>query len=282
MKKILLLTDFTENTKAAAQTALVLSQKMHKDLILMSTYVLYPITENYVGSQWHPEVFKEIEEKSQEHIYGLKLQLEELSHTTLDTGDKQPVINTTIDVVGLGVGISDMMKKNNIELILMGTHKDKILATNHVNEVIRNAKVPVMVIPPGTNLKKVTEIIYATNYNSADIDAISYTQRIAKAFGLELKVMHVKEAGKSEVNEKDKEAFETQLKKIHASNISYQVVNGKDVSTRLTRALKTEHAGLLAMLHHHHSFFGRLVTHSDTRQLLKNNKIPMLIFPSEQ
>jgi hypothetical protein len=40
--------------------------------------------------------------------------------------------------------------------------------------------------------------------------------------GLELKVIHVKEAGKSEANEQDKGASEARLKKIHASNISYQ------------------------------------------------------------
>jgi hypothetical protein len=31
-------------------------------------------------------------------------------------------------------------------------------------------------------------------------------------------------------------------------------------------------------VHHHDSFFGRLVIHIDTNQLLKNNKILMLIF----
>jgi nucleotide-binding universal stress UspA family protein len=282
MKNIVLLTDFTENSKAAAQTALVLSQKMHKDLILMNTYVFYPTAENYVGGQWYPEVFKEIEEENQEQIYQLKLQLEELSHTTLDAGDRRPVIRTTVDIIGLSLGISDVMEKNNVEMILMGNHKDEVLATNHVNEVIRNAKVPVMVIPPGTNLKKISEIIYATDYNSGDIDAIGYTQRIAKVFGLELKVIHVKEGGKPEPNESDKNEFEDRLKRIHASNISYQVVNGKDMETRLARAVATEHAGLLAVLHHHHSLIGRLVIHSDTKQMLKNSKTPMLIFPEAQ
>jgi nucleotide-binding universal stress UspA family protein len=281
MKNILLLTDFTENTKAAAETALILSQKMHTDLILMNTYVFYPTAENYVGGPWFPEVFKEIEEENQEQIYQLKLQLEERSHTTLDAGDRRPVIRTTVDIVGLSLGIGDVMEKNNIELILMGSHQEEVLATNHVNEVIRNVKVPVMVIPQGTDLKKMTEVIYATDYNAEDINAIGYTLRIARACGFELKVIHVAEAGKSEANEKDKTAFEDRLKKIHARNMSYQVVNGKDMGSRLTRVAKMEHAGLLAMLHHHHSFFGRLISHSDTQELLKNHKMPMLIFPSK-
>jgi nucleotide-binding universal stress UspA family protein len=281
MKNILLLTDFTDHTKAAAQTALILSQKMHKDLILMNTYVFYPTAENYVGGQWYPEAFKEVEEENQEQVYQLKLQLEELSHVTLDAGDRRPVIRTSVEIVGLGLGIGDVMEKNNIELILMGPHHEETLATNHVNEVIRNLKVPVMVIPQGTSLKKITEVIYATDYNASDIDAIGYTLKIAKACGFELKVVHVAEAGKQEVNPKDKSAFEDRLKRIHARNMSYQVVNGKDMETRLTRLAKTEHAGLIAMLHHHHSFFGRLITHSNTKELLKNNKIPMLIFPSE-
>jgi len=282
MKNILLLTDFTENTKAAAQTALVLSQKMHMDLILMTTYVFYPTAENYVGGQWYPQWFEEIEEENQEQIYQLKLQLEEFSLMTLEPGDRRPVIRTRVEIVGLGLGIGDVMKKNNIDLILMGAHQDELLATNHVNEVIRNVKVPVLVMTQGTNLKKITEIIYATDYNEGDINAIGYTLKIAKAFGLELKIVHVTENGKTETNGKDKSAFEDRLKKIHASNISYQVVNGKDLETRLTRLMKTDHAGLLAMLHHHHSFLSCLICHSDTKQLLKEDKTPMLIFPSEQ
>ncbi|HEY9000719.1 MAG TPA: universal stress protein [Mucilaginibacter sp.] len=282
MKNILLLTDFTENTKAAAQTALILSQKTHMDLILMNTYVFYPTAENYVGGPWSPEVFKEVEEENQEQIYQLKVQLEDYSHTTLDAGDRRPVIRTTVEIIGLGLGIGDVMEKNNIDLIVMGAHQDEFLATNHVNEVIRRAKVPVMIIPSGTHLKKITEVVYATNYCAEDINAINYTSKMAKACGFDLKVVHVMEAGKPKVNEQDKSAFEDQLKKIHTGTISYQVVNGKDMETRLTRLMKTEHVGLLALLHHHHSFFGRLVTHSDTRQLLKNNKIPMLIFPSEE
>lgn len=281
MKNILLLTDFTENTKAAAQTALVLSQKMHMDLILMTTYVFYPTVENYVGGQWYPEWFKEIEEENQEQIYQLKLQLEEFSLMTLEPGDRRPEIRTRVEIVGLGLGIGDVMKKNNIDLIVMGAHQDELLATNHVNEVIRNVKVPVLVMTQGTNLKKMTEIIYATDYNEGDINAIGYTLKIAKAFGIELKIVHVTEIGKAEENGKDKSAFEDRLKKIHASNISYQVVNGKDMETRLTRLVKTDHAGLLAMLHHRRSFLGRVITHSDTKQLLKEDKIPMLIFPSE-
>lgn len=271
MKNILLLTDFTENTKAAAQTALVLSQKMHMDLILMTTYVFYPTAENYVGGQWYPQWFEEIEEENQEQIYQLKLQLEEFSLMTLEPGDRRPVIRTRVEIVGLGLGIGDVMKKNNIDLILMGAHQDELLATNHVNEVIRNIKVPVLVMAQGTNLKKITEIIYATDYNEDDINAIGYTLKIAKAFGIELKIVHVAETGKAEANGKDKSAFEDRLKKIYASNISYQVVNGKDMAT-----------GLLAMLHHHRSFLARLITHSDTKQLLKEDKTPMLIFPSEQ
>ncbi|MBS1520799.1 MAG: universal stress protein, partial [Bacteroidetes bacterium] len=185
------------------------------------------------------------------------------------------------EIVGLGLGIGDVMAKNNIDLILMGAHQDEFLATNHVNEVIRHAKVPVMVIPQGLNLNKVTEIVYATDYNTGDINAIGYTLKIAKAFGIDLKIVHVRENSKPETNAKDRTSFEYRLQKIHANNISYQVVNGKDMETRLTRLVKTEHAGLLAMLHHHHSFFGRLVNHSDTKQLQKNNKLPMLIFPSE-
>ncbi|MBS1532254.1 MAG: hypothetical protein JSU01_18275 [Bacteroidetes bacterium] len=80
----------------------------------------------------------------------------------------------------------------------------------------------------------------------------------------------------------DRTVFEDAFKHIRNKRISYQVIHGKDPIKRLLIMSKTEHSGLLAVLHHHHSFFGRLLTHSDTQELLNDQKIPVLIFPAKE
>lgn len=70
-----------------------------------------------------------------------------------------------------------------------------------------------MTTPQGSNPKKITEVIYATDYNAGDINAINYTLKIARRAGFELKAVHVTEVGKPEPDEKDKNAFEDELKK---------------------------------------------------------------------
>lgn len=282
MKNILLLTDFSKNAKAAAATALTLSQKLHTDLLLLNTYVFYPTPENYVGGLWPIELFKEIEEDSQERLFELKRQLEELSPKTLEPGDRLPVIGTEVESTALTFGIGDVMEKNKIELIVMGAHDEEALGKNHVNDLIGYTKCPVLVVPPAADLKKAKEIVYATDYSFQDIGAIGYLAKIARAFALEMKVVHVAEPGEKAAEERDKMIFENHLKKIHNGPISYHVIRGEEVVKRLLRMITSEHAGLLAMLHRQQSLFGKLFMHSDTKELLKSKKIPVLVFPTKE
>lgn len=281
MKNILLLTDFSENSKAASETALALSQKLHTNLLLLNAFTFYPTAENYVGSQWYPEMFRETEEASQERLYALKGKLEELSPKTLGPGDRQPIIHTDVEAFGLKSGVIDILEKNHIELIVMGSHDEGAFKANHANSVIGTVKTPVLVVPAGTNLKQATEVIYATDYDLEDIDAISFLVKIAKAFDLAIKVVHVT-GSKSNNRETDKAAFEAYLEKFHSARVTYDVINGKDLASRLLRLTKTEHASLLAMLHHQHSFLGGIFSHSDSKDLLKYKKIPVLIFPANE
>ncbi|MBS1532265.1 MAG: universal stress protein, partial [Bacteroidetes bacterium] len=191
MKNILLLTDFSENAKAAAETALTLSQKLHTNLLLLNTFVFYPVAENYVGGQWFPELYKEQEEENQERLYQLKLELEELSLTTLEPGDRRPVIATQVEDIGPHFGLADVLEKNRIELVVMGTHEEEAFGKNHVSNVIRSARLPVLVVPPGADLNKTTRAIYATDYDLQDIDAISWLAKIAKGLHEEINVVHV-------------------------------------------------------------------------------------------
>ncbi|HVS92843.1 MAG TPA: universal stress protein [Mucilaginibacter sp.] len=282
MKNILMLTDFSKNGRAAAEAALILSQKLHTNLLLVNTFVFYPVTENYVGGQWYPDWFKEKEEESQERLYQLRRQLEEFGTKTIEPGDRQPVISTQVEDMGLGVSIADVTEKNNIDLIVMGSHDDEVFWQNHVNEVIRSAKLPVLVVPPHTDLKRINKAVYATDYNLQDIGAITFLAKIARGLNLKIEVVHVSEGEEGYKEQRDRGAFEDHFKKIHNGHISYTVNTGHGLAQELAKMAKAGHAGLLAVLHHHHSFFGRLITHSDTRELLDEQKIPLLIFPAKE
>ncbi|MBS1527270.1 MAG: universal stress protein [Bacteroidetes bacterium] len=282
MKNILMLTDFSKNAKAAAETALILSQKLHTNLLLVNTFVFYPVTENYGGMQWYPDWFKEKEEESQERLYQLRRQLEEFGLKTLDEGDRRPVINTQAEDMGIGLSITDVTEKNNIDLIVIGSHDDEVFWQNHVNEVIRGAKLPVLVVPPQTDLKRITKAIYATDYDSEDIGAITHLAKIAKVLHWEVEVVHVSEPRERDKEDRDRAVFENHLKEIQNNRISYTVNTGHGLVLGLSKMVKSGHAGLLAVLHHHHSFFGRLLTHSDTRELLNEQRIPLLIFPAKE
>jgi hypothetical protein len=49
VKKILVLTDFSANATCAAEAGLILSGKLHTDLLLFNTYIDYATMPSYGG-----------------------------------------------------------------------------------------------------------------------------------------------------------------------------------------------------------------------------------------
>lgn len=112
--------------------------------------------------------------------------------------------------------IVEYAKKNEADLIIMGTHGagnaiNKAWGSN-TSQVIKNAHCPVLAIPEGTSFHTTQNIAYATNFDSKDIESITQLAIVAAATNSKLHCVHIN-LFNGEVNEDEGKAFEAQLKK---------------------------------------------------------------------
>jgi hypothetical protein len=87
MKNVLVLTDFSQNSYAAAEAGLLLAGKLHADLLLFHTYINYQTITSYGGGGWIVDEFTE--RKHQDRI-GLQTMTEGLESISdqLDPEDR--------------------------------------------------------------------------------------------------------------------------------------------------------------------------------------------------
>jgi hypothetical protein len=106
------------------------------------------------------------------------------------TGNRATAIPvTTLSINGSISNMADTLSadKDNF-LIIMGTHNkdrlDDVLAGNSVDEMIDRSDVPVLLIPPGTNIEPIRKFAFATDLGAIDRDLPAFYKlvHIARIF----------------------------------------------------------------------------------------------------
>lgn len=284
MKSILVLTDFSDNSEHAAELGVSLSAKLSTNLLLFNTYVTNSAIP-YVGESWVAEDIFWGDDDSKDNLNklagSLKIEVEKLGPE-----DYKPVIYCDNGEGKLGVIIPEIIRKHHVEMILMGARAfnpdDDGLFGSDLNSTIQKSSRPVLVVPPKINVDELNKVIFASDFDESDMLAIHYLAKLSKLLNFELEIIHVINADKAGKEKSQKEIeLEEQVSQLKSLKITYHNIKGNDVAENILRIYKESGAGLLAMVHHQHSFIMRMLHHSTTKKILDNQEVPLMIFPSK-
>lgn len=284
MKTILVLTDFSENATHAAASAVLLGAKLRANILLFHNYQSLPVTPFYAGGAMVAGESEWFADESKKHLAELQQKLEPLIET-LDEDDMQPHIYSQSDEGNLVENIKSLNNKKDIELIVMGSRSrdpiDHFFFGSETTSVIHQAKCPVLIIPPKNDLHNLNKIVFATDFDKGDFDAINYLIKIGKLFDTEIEIIHVVEPGDTTQVKTEKETiFREHVAHLKYPKIAYRKIIGNDVVKRLNRLCKETGTGLLAMVHQHHYLFVRMLKHSITKEMIIDQNLPLMVFPS--
>ena len=272
MKKILFPTDFSNVANNAFVHALGLAKLVHGELILLHTYEL-PIIDNQFAPQNYKEVFDSLEfanfDKFKDEIPKLR-QLAivnncehiKMSHMLMD-GD-------------LMYNVKEIIKKENIDFVVMGTSgasgwKEMFLGTN-TGEAIANLSVPVLSIPESAKYSKIETIGFTTRFREKDKEALSNVIKIAKSAGAKVKCLYVetKNSDNTEATYKD---WEEHFKQ---DPVQFFIIPNDKVNETIEEFITHQNIDVLAMLTYKRSFFQWMFTTSFTEKMSYHCNIPIL------
>lgn len=286
MKKILVLADLSENTSHLTKAAVMLAKKLHADILLFNNYQVISVTSFYGAGPYVGRDETWWEQECRTKLDKLGVAVQQSIHRSLPGEKWQPRVFTQSDEGNFGDNVNSIIARKDIELVIMGGSTESsfehLLFGDKVRSVIDHASCAVLIIPFGSELNKVENVIFTTEFESSDIKAVHYLTDLGKELHYQLNIVHINVMGHSESSEMErKQIFPSMLQDLDYAGLSHSEVRGKELVERLLRLSLDQGADLIALVHRHDSLIMRMIRQSITGQVLEKQTLPVIVFPGQ-
>ena len=284
MKTILVLTDFSENSKGAAEVAAVLADKMKAEIILFNAFIKMPLAATVDTVPWPKSYYDRIKAESNKKLETEFARLQK----TFSEHHYQPeqITIKSLNAEGaLEENVERIIKEKSVALIVMGARNKKtgnFLFGSNINEVLNKVNCPVLIVPKSCKALKLKTVIFATDLGAEDIGALNWVVGFTEGFKSHIHVSHVQQPDLwiPDFEKEDRiDQFVHQVTKLNAANVSYKTLEGNFIVNELLRFSKEVHADLITLMHRKHSLFWRLLHENPCSDLINYQRNLLLIMP---
>lgn len=284
MKTILVLTDFSKNSRNAAEAAVATADKMGgANILLFHAYLKPPFMPSTEFAAWPPEYYSGIKEDS---IIQTKKECRRLERFLLNQKISPGKIIISYEHAEGTVAehLMPLISKKDVMLTVMGGRENTtgdFLFGNVINSVISKSACPTLIVSH-KQLMNIKNIIFATDLDIIDIEAIKYLAELSKSLHFHLHICHVSSPPVflPDFNEEDKAAaFRYAMAKLEFEDISYHNLQGGHIVKELESFAQKINSDLLVFANRKHSFFWQIFHSSPSKALIRHHKNSLLILP---
>ncbi len=274
MKKILVPTDFSKSSEYASKLASKLAKKANSEVHLLHMVELPTgIVDMGAGTNFSiPESM----------LYIRKVR-DRLIDYKRDFFPKNKSVKHAIRFQNPFDGITDYSKKNDINLIVMGTkgHTDleEILIGSNTEKVVRNSEIPVIVTKKDGEDFKPKKLVFASSFKPNKNKAFEHFLAFANNFeNSKIYLLKVNTPQKFENTQDTNDRVENFIAKYELKNYSINVYNDSSVEKGILNFSNKINADIIALATHGRSGLSHIFNGSITKNLSKNAIKPMLTF----
>tara|TARA_R110002049_G_scaffold279096_1_gene457976 strand:+ start:1390 stop:2232 length:843 start_codon:yes stop_codon:yes gene_type:complete len=275
MKNILYATDYSQNSVAALRLAHLLTKKFDAKLFVMHVFDI-PITLSTVSIS---HIKKEKRLLIENHNKLKEFCTEHLG----DTWEGCSIDFIVEENASVVQGILENATKHEVDLIVVGTKgtsavKDFLLGSA-TTAMIKKAPCALLAVPAMSPLEDFKTMVYATDFEQADIFAINKLVRIAKKFNALIRIVHISTPGEY-AGDQQMEWFKEMLKqKVIHGKMEFDLILEEDIFIGLTKYLDKSNARLFAMLERKDSsFYQRFLKTDKVKKMISDTTIPLISF----
>ena len=278
MKRILLPTDFSDNSWNAIKYALQLFKDEECTFYLLNTYkpIVYHV-EFALASSTHLELGDILKKASKKGLEDINSRINKEFNNPKHIFSQLSSFNTLIDE------IKQLHKGHVMDFIIMGTKgatgaKEILFGSNTVH-VFKNAKCPVLAIPDEFVFERPHEILFPSDYEVDFQDKhIQPILDIATAYKARVHILNASYGyDLSEKQEQNKQKLASYFQNI--AHLFHSVSN-QNVPEAITNFQLKTRINLLTMINNKHSFFENLFFKKTINQIGFHLKIPFLVIQS--
>lgn len=276
MTRILLPTDFSDNSFEAIRYALLVHKNVKCTFYLLHTYSLPVYYADYpMGGPTQLELGDVLKDSSMTQLEKLKSRLEDQYGNPKHAFMVHTAFNTLLSE------ISELVEAKNIDLIVLGTKgatgaKEILFGTNAVH-VIKKAKCPVIVVPPKFEYDAPKEILFPTDYEiEYKKEKFEALLAITQEHKSRINVMHVRTG--YDLND-EQEKHKAQLEKLLGNNALFHEVPDNGIIAAVNQFQVKTTINLLVMVQNKHAFMERLFIEPVIKKIGFHVTVPFMVLP---
>ncbi|MCA0932771.1 universal stress protein [Lutimonas saemankumensis] len=275
MKKILLPTDFSENSINAIEYATELFKDIPCKFYVLNVFKI-PYLANEELMEHNATQLAALEEEMYDHS------IEEMNRL-LEKIPENPKHNyeTISDYNLFSLAVHQVVSEKEIELIIMGTKgatgaKEIFIGSNTSDVIMRNA-CNVIAIPENHSFKFPKEIVFPTDfmirYSPEDLEPLL---DLANKFESSVRVVHFSESDILEEDQiENKRVLDSFLKNV---NHQYYTLSNDDFEEGINCFVQSRaNIDLIMIIGRHYGFFERLFLKPKVRTLSFHTKVPLFV-----
>lgn len=272
MKRILVPTDFSKHAEHALKVAAQIAKKNNAEIYLLHMLDL-PHEGSDAQSEGHaiPEIMffkKRAEEK-----------LDEVSNAGYLAGIE---ISQIIKLESTFTGIIDISKKNEIDLIVMGSHgangfKEMIIGSN-TEKVVRTSEIPVLVIKKEIEDFNVNKFVFASDFSDEVSKTFEKAVSFANKFGSHLHLVSINTPNNFKSTAVAEKIMSDFVSKFQINSYSTHLYNDVNIEKGILNFANSIDADLIGMSTHGRRGLAHFFNGSISEDLVNHSVRPVVTF----
>lgn len=273
MKKILVPTDFSEYALNALFVAFRLAKRFGAELLLVNAYNV-----PHSGASIMVSLDDIIRKDSEDGMAALVNRIKEIEEF------KDVTFNTEIQHGALADVLLDVIKKENIDMVIMGTKgaggvTGKLFGSN-TSHMMNSIGVPLLVIPKHLSVDTIDEVVLATDLHlSSDSKVLRFLMELIDEFDSHLSLVNVR----ANIPVHTDEIIGQDLKELLSGvKHTFYVEENEDIFLGIESFLSKNKVDLLVVVPKEHKIMDRIFKKSVSTEITKSTDIPLLVIHEEE
>ncbi|MGO4904638.1 universal stress protein [Flavobacterium sp. W20_MBD1_R3] len=272
MKRILVPTDFSEHAEKALKAAAFIAKKTKSEIFLLHLLELpNQMIDSVTESNHIPEVMLLIKKANE----------------TLQKIREQPflkgiTVTASIQFERAFSGILSFNKKNEIDLIIMGSHGtsgiEEILIGSNTEKVVRLSEIPVLVIKKELNELKFKNFVFASDFSKETRKPFKKMIAFSKIFDANLFLVMICTPNSFKTTSIAEKVMGDFIADFDVPNYSIHLFNDANIENGITNFAKTIDADLIGLCTHGRTGFAHFFNGSISEDLVNHENKPVITF----
>ncbi|WP_316932918.1 universal stress protein [Aquimarina atlantica] len=274
IKSILVPTDFSKQAESALKVAAQIAKKNNAKIYLLHILEL-PMHLTDLMSSGAPG-------PAPEAVFFMKQTHKKFEEVLNQDYLKDIDVIETVNFEDVLHGIIDSSTKNNVDIIIMGSHGstgfEELFIGSNAEKVVRTSKKPVLVIKEDCDIFEINDFVYATNFDDEDKPCLLAAHDFSKSIQAKLHLVWINTANGFKTTYETEEKMNNMISNLAIEGYSLNIYNDNTVEKGILNFADSINAGMIGISTHGRKGISHFINGSLGEDVVNHAKRPVLTF----